>query len=181
MASTTSTTNMSTSKVSASNISGVRPDREVPDLPPLDAGRTVEVLQERLVALLDLQLTLKHIHWNVVGPNFIAVHEMLDPQVAQVRDMSDAVAERIATCGGVPAGTPGAVVAGRRWEDYQLGRSTTERHLEALDAVYGGVIADHRRAQEELGDLDVVSQDLMVGHLAQLELFVWFIRSHLGR
>ena len=93
--------------------------------------------------------------------------------------MTASESPRIATCGGVPAGTPGAVVAGRRWEDYQLGRSTTERHLEALDAVYGGVIADHRRALEELGDLDGVSQDLMVGHLAQLELFAWFIRSHL--
>ena len=25
-------------------------------------------LQQRLVALIDLELTLKHIHWNVVGP-----------------------------------------------------------------------------------------------------------------
>ena len=38
------------------------------------AAKTIEVLEQRLVALLDLQLTLKHIHWNVVGPNFIGVH-----------------------------------------------------------------------------------------------------------
>src|SRR3712207_8342276 len=40
-------------------------------------------------------LTLKHIHWNVVGPHFIAVHEMIDPQVDAVRLMVDAIAERI--------------------------------------------------------------------------------------
>ena len=54
-------------------------------------------LQERLVALIDLQLTLKHVHWNVVGPHFIAVHTMLDPQVDGVRGMVDDVAERLKT------------------------------------------------------------------------------------
>ena len=53
------------------------------------AAKTIKVLDQRLVALLDLQLTLKHIHWNVVGPNFIGVHEMLDPQVDAVREMTD--------------------------------------------------------------------------------------------
>ena len=57
------------------------------------AEKTIEVLEKRLVALLDLQLTLKHIHWNVVGPNFIGVHEMLDPQVDAVRGMTDTIAE----------------------------------------------------------------------------------------
>ena len=57
---------------------------------------TIVTLQDRLVATLDLQLTLKHIHWNVVGMNFIAIHEMLDPQVDAVRLQSDELAERIA-------------------------------------------------------------------------------------
>jgi len=33
-------------------------------------------LEERLAGLLDFQLVLKHNHWNVIGPNFIAVHEI---------------------------------------------------------------------------------------------------------
>ncbi|MGO2076525.1 MAG: DNA starvation/stationary phase protection protein, partial [Pseudoalteromonas sp.] len=45
------------------------------------AEQTIAQLDNRMVALIDLQLTLKHIHWNVVGPSFIGVHEMLDPQV----------------------------------------------------------------------------------------------------
>jgi starvation-inducible DNA-binding protein len=82
------------------------------------------LLEKRLVALIDLQLTLKHVHWNVVGPNFIGVHEMLDPQVDAVREMTDTIAERIATLGGVPVGTPEAVVDGRDWSDYSLGKAT---------------------------------------------------------
>ncbi len=141
--------------------------------------RSIEMMQERLVALLDLALTLKHIHWNVVGMNFIAVHEMLDPQVDSVRLMSDKMAERIATLGGEPRGTPGAITSIRSWDDYDLGREPTIRHLVELDLVYSGVVGDHRAAQEELADLDPVSEDLVIGQLADLELFQWFVRAHL--
>jgi starvation-inducible DNA-binding protein len=139
----------------------------------------VALLQDRLVAALDLQLTLKHIHWNVVGMNFIAIHEMLDPQVDAVRLQSDELAERIATLGGTPKGTPGAIVRGRTWDDYEIDRAPTVQHLVALDDVYSGVIADHRAAMDELGDLDPVSEDMVIGHLRDLELFQWFVRSHL--
>jgi starvation-inducible DNA-binding protein len=151
----------------------------VPSVSTRSSADVVTILQERLVALLDLQLTLKHIHWNVVGMNFISVHKMLDPQVDAVRDMSDAVAERIATMGGEPLGTPGAIVGLRTWSDYDIDRAPTVSHLMALDLVYSGVIEDHRTAQKFLGELDPVSQDLFVGHLGQLEQFQWFVRAHL--
>src|SRR6201986_3107949 len=116
----------------------------VPGLGNKDASEVAGILQDRLNALNDLALTLKHIHWNVVGPHFIAVHTMLDPQVEAVRAMVDDVAERIATLGGSPCGTPGALVAARDWDDYSLGRADALEHLAALDLVYTGLITDHR-------------------------------------
>ena len=83
----------------------------VPGMDKKEAAAVIGLLQDRLHALNDLALTLKHIHWNVVGPHFIGVHLMLDPQVDAVRGMVDAAAERIATLGGSPVGTPGAIVA----------------------------------------------------------------------
>jgi len=68
----------------------------IPGLNEQASAKTVTLLQERLVALIDLQLTLKHVHWNVVGPTFIGVHQMLDPQVVAVQGMVDTTAERIA-------------------------------------------------------------------------------------
>lgn len=94
----------------------------VPGMSTQDSSRIVTMLQSRLHALNDLHLTLKHIHWNVVGPHFIAVHEMLDPQVDEVRSMTDDIAERISTLGGEPKGTPGALVDERTWNDYSIGR-----------------------------------------------------------
>jgi starvation-inducible DNA-binding protein len=150
-----------------------------PGLDENDALRVIEILQDRLHACNDLHLTLKHVHWNVVGPQFIAVHEMIDPQVEQVREMADDLAERIATLGGAPRGTPGAIVAERSWEDYSVGRASTQDHLQALDEVYRGLVTSHRSALEQLEKLDVVTQDLLIGQTEKLELFLWFVRAHL--
>ena len=155
------------------------PKYTVPGLTPEEGAATAAILQDRLNSLNDLALTLKHIHWNVVGPHFIAVHEMLDPQVDAVRLMVDATAERIATLGSAPVGTPGALVAARTWDDYSIGRASTTEHLGALDEVYVGVITDHRKAAAQAEELDTVTNDLLVGHLAELELFHWFVRAHL--
>lgn len=150
-----------------------------PGLEESEAEKVREALQNRLFALIDLTLTLKHIHWNVVGPNFIGVHEMLDPQYAAVSEMVDDVAERIATLGGQPLGTPGSIVEGRTWEDYGINRGLTHEHLAALDHVYVGVIEDHRNAIKIAGDIDPVSEDILIGQTNQLELFHWFVRAHL--
>ena len=139
----------------------------------------VEILQGRLIALLDLGLTIKHVHWNVVGPHFIGVHTMLDPQVDAVLEMVDQTAERIATLGVAPIGTPGALVAARSWDDYSIGRADAIAHLGALDQVYSGVVGAHRLVIDELNDLDPVTQDLVIGQVQQLELFQWFVRAHL--
>lgn len=151
----------------------------VPGMEKSTANEVIGILDNRMVALVDLALTLKHVHWNVVGPNFIAVHEMLDPQVDSVRAMVDATAERIATLGGEPVGTPAAISERRGWTDYSLGRALATEHLAALDIVYDGVNEDHRKAIARLGDIDPVSEDLLLGQSADLELFQWFVRAHL--
>jgi starvation-inducible DNA-binding protein len=144
-----------------------------------EAQQVIELLQSRLHCYNDLQLTLKHVHWNVVGPHFIAVHEMIDPHVEEVRAMADATAERIATFGGSPKGTPGTLVAERAWQDYSIGRATTQEHLAALDMMYRQIIADTRSAIDELEKLDPVTQDMLISDAQQLELFHWFVRAHL--
>jgi starvation-inducible DNA-binding protein len=155
------------------------PSYTVPGMKPDEAGEVIATLQDRLNALNDLALTLKHVHWNVVGPNFIGVHTMLDPQVDAVRLMVDALAERIATLGGSPVGTPGALVAQRSWDDYSLGRATVNSHLAALDLVYNGIIEDHREAIEKIEESDPVTEDMLIGQTGLLEQFHWFVRAHL--
>ncbi len=151
----------------------------VPGMKTDSAEQVTALLQDRLNSLNDLALTLKHAHWNVIGPNFIAVHTMLDPQVEGVRAMVDETAERIATLGGSPVGTPGALVKQRKWDDYSIGRADAIAHLGALDVVYAGIIEAHRNAIEETEELDKVTQDMLIGQAGQLEQYHWFVRAHL--
>ena len=151
----------------------------VPGMARADGVKVAAILQERLGALLDLGLTLKHVHWNVVGPTFIGVHLMLDPQVDGVAAMIDATAERIATLGTSPNGLPGNLVRTRSWDDYALQRALVPEHLGALDSVYVGVIDDHRKAIEAVSDSDPITEDLLIGQAGILEQYHWFVRAHL--
>ncbi|MBQ4832546.1 DNA starvation/stationary phase protection protein Dps [Pseudoalteromonas sp. MMG010] len=154
-------------------------DFTAPGMDKPSAEKTIAQLENRMVSLIDLQLTLKHIHWNVVGPNFISVHEMLDPQVAVIREMTDTIAERIATLGGEPVGTVQSIVDRRSWNDYPIGKGNVKEHLIALNKVYNGINADHRKALETLAQTDPVSEDMIIAQLAELEQFQWFVRAHI--
>src|ERR1700754_5205118 len=126
----------------------------VPGMPDKQAAQVAEILQKQLSRYNDLHLTLKHVHWNVVGPNFIGVHEMIDPQVDLVLGYADEAAERIAALGRSPLGTPGAILNDRTWDDYSVERDTVQAHLAALDLVYTGVIEDTRKCIGTLEELD---------------------------
>ncbi len=151
----------------------------IPGLSDKQGAEVAELLQKQLSRYNDLHLTLKHVHWNVVGPNFIGVHEMIDPQVDLVRGYADEVAERIAALGASPLGTPGAIINDRTWDDYSVNRDKVQAHLAALDLVYTGIIEDTRKNIERLDDIDLVSQDMLIGHAGELEKFQWFVRAHL--
>ena len=155
-----------------------KPRFTVPGLELATAQEIVADLDVRLAALVDLAMTLKHIHWNVVGPYFIGAHEMLDDHLEKVLPMVDETAERIATLGGHPNGTPGHLVKTRTWDDYELGKATVPEHMAALDVVYIGLIEDHRKLAESLDDRDLVTQDMIVGQIGTLELLHWLVRAH---
>lgn len=134
-------------------------------------------LQGLLDVLNDLALTLKHVHWNVTGAGFIAVHTMLDTQAAEVRDMVDTVAERMAAKGESPDGRADTMVRRRHGEGYALVRADALAHLAALDAVYTQAI-DASRAAAERAESDPVTRDLLTSQRGQLEKLRWVVRAH---
>lgn len=150
----------------------------VPGLDEAASEKAIAILQNRLSQEQEAALVLKHAHWNVTGPNFIAVHEMLDPEVEAVLAQADETAERIATLGGTPDGRADAIVRNRTWKSFDAeGRVGTEEYLKALIEYYDAFIADDRKAIAELDELDVISSNIIQDHVQELEKFQWFMRS----
>lgn len=153
----------------------------VPGLDEAASEKAIAILQNRLSQAQEAALVLKHAHWNVTGPNFIAVHEMLDPQVDALLAQADEIAERIATMGGSPDGRPDAVLRNRSWKTLDLeGRQSTQQYLQALIEYYDVMIADTRNAIAELDGLDLVSSNILQDHTQEMEKFQWFMRSHMA-
>ena len=65
----------------------------------------VELLNARLADAIDLRQQVKVAHWNVKGPNFIALHKLFDDIVEDVDEYVDVLAERVVQLGGLADGT----------------------------------------------------------------------------
>ena len=148
---------------------------------PLETRKSIAtLLSERLADLIDLALQSKQAHWNVKGPNFIALHKLFDEIADEVADYVDDTAERIVALGGTAEGTLGAVAPRTSLPAYPLKISSAKDHLEAFSTALsktGQVIRAAIDKADELGDADTA--DLFTGISRGLDKSLWFVESHL--
>ncbi|HEY9868506.1 MAG TPA: DNA starvation/stationary phase protection protein Dps, partial [Candidatus Obscuribacterales bacterium] len=75
------------------------------DLPEATRIKVIDILNNRLADAFDLYSQAKQAHWNVKGPNFIALHELFDEVASSAAEWVDLIAERAVQLGGVAEGT----------------------------------------------------------------------------
>ena len=151
-------------------------------LPALSTHEREEVgreLQATLVELVDLSLLGKQLHWTVIGANFRSLHLQLDEVVDAWRELGDTVAERAVAIGVMPDGqsatiakeSPLSAVEPEAIEDQVVVRELAHRVADTTERI--------RSRIDRLGELDVVSQDVLIEVARALEQQQWMLRAQL--
>lgn len=143
-----------------------------------EATKTVgDALQSRLVDIIDLSLQLKQAHWCVVGNNFRAVHLQLDEIILSTREASDEVAERISTLGLAPDGRAKTVAEGSKLADINDEFQQVQAIVTIVADRLKTTIAGLRDSIETVGDVDPISEDMLIAISGVLEKHLWMVQA----
>ncbi len=149
------------------------------DLPATTRGAIVTLLNARLADAIDLAGALKHAHWNVKGPAFIALHELFDKLHAEQADYVDTIAERAVQLGGSAEGRLRPVAAASGLKPYPDVRGA--EHVVAVAAAlaaFAKLVRADIDTSDAAGDKDTA--DMFTGISRGLDKALWFVEAHLA-
>jgi starvation-inducible DNA-binding protein len=140
----------------------------------------IDILNGRLADAIDLQSQVKQAHWNVKGPNFIALHELFDKISDVVLEQIDDIAERVASLGGTAEGTVAVAAKRSKLKNYPLSITAGKDHLFYLStqvSTFGKAVRAGIEDAANMGDADTA--DLLTGISRDLDKYLWFLEAHL--
>jgi starvation-inducible DNA-binding protein len=148
------------------------------DLPSKARMEAVDLLNRHLADAIDLAYQAKQAHWNVKGPNFIALHELFDEVVEEIEEYVDEIAERAVELGGTALGTVRVSAGMSRLSEYPLVISSGRAHVKALSGALAkfGKTSRAAIAAAALGDADTA--DLFTEVSRGVDKLLWKVEAH---
>jgi starvation-inducible DNA-binding protein len=140
---------------------------------------SIELLNARVADGIDLALITKQAHWNLKGPQFIAVHEMLDGFREEQDEWNDTMAERIVQLGGTALGTTQTTAAATSLAPYPTDIYAIADHLAALIdryATYANALHKNIDQAADAGDADTA--DIFTEVSRGIDKQLWFLEAH---
>ena len=150
------------------------------NLPSNTKTASINLLNARLAEAIDLALLTKQAHWNIKGPQFIALHEMIDEFRTEIDTHVDTLAERVVQLGGTALGTVQTVAKATTLAPYPTDIHQSKDHLAALIERYGKAANAVRSAideADEAGDADTA--DIFTAYSRALDKSLWFLEAHI--
>ena len=144
-------------------------------------AQSIELLNKHLAAAIDLHAQVKQAHWNVRGPDFIAIHELFDRVSETVELYSDQIAERAGGLGGMAHGTVQIAADNSFLVPYLVGVAGSHKHAFAVSAAlaaFGQSVRDAAVKAMTFGDAD--TSDLLTEISRGIDRQLWFVESHLS-
>lgn len=155
---------------------------ESPHLPLLREPVRREVgheLEAVLLELIDLSLLGKQLHWSLSGPLVPVLHRHLDELVQCWHELADKAAERAIAIGYWPDGQADAVAAHDEHAAVARGPVEDQAVVSLLVQFLAAVTERTRGRLSRLGALDVVSQQVLIEVVRELEQQLWIMRAQL--
>ena len=147
----------------------------------LDEKKTQEVAEILLPLLANIQalyIKTRGFHWNIEGPRFFFLHELLDSQYRELQEETDEIAERIRQIG---KRAPGSL---QEFSDLMTNQEVTgfldtDGMIDNLVTDYDTLISSMRSAIDQATELeDFGTADLLTQTLRTFEKRAWMLRSH---
>jgi len=151
------------------------------DMNKIVREKIIGILNARLADAIDLHVQTKHAHWNVKGPNFIALHKLFDDIAGDVTAYVDDLAERVVQLGGVAEGMIKTVAQRSTLPAFPPG-GAWETHVNALAgalAHFGKNVRADIANTDELGDADTA--DLLTEVSRGVDKWLWFVEAHVQK
>ena len=148
------------------------------DLPLSTRTRMIELLNARLADAIDLRTQLKVAHWNVKGPQFIALHGLFDEIVEDVDEYVDLMAERAVQLGGVADGTARQVAEHSSLDEYSA-EGGGQEHVHAVADVLASFGRAARAAIDAAADAsDQDTSDIFTEISRGTDKWLWMVEAH---
>ena len=149
------------------------------DIPLTRRVELNQIMNLRRASAIDLQLQMKQAHWNVKGPNFIALHELFDQVDEAVESYVDLIAERIVQLGGIAEGTVRVSAKRSRLEEYPLSISEGPAHVDAVTTALASFGKEIRDTIDEANAFDDAgTADLFTEVSRGIDKWLWFVEAH---
>lgn len=136
-----------------------------------------ENLQRVLSDLIALHLQGKQAHWTVVGHNFRDLHLQLDEIVAEAREFSDTIAERMRALNAVPDGRAPTVAKTASLSPFPLGEQNTSTVVDLMTDRLHRVAGTARAVHDAVDAEDPATADLLHAIIDSLEKQAWMLSS----
>jgi starvation-inducible DNA-binding protein len=151
------------------------------DIPAEVRVKIISLLNQQLADTFDLMAQTKFAHWNVKGPNFIAVHELFDELAEKLEKHVDTIAERATGLGGVAMGTVRQTAAMSRTPEFPAGVHRSADVISALVERYAAVGKSSREAIDAADGLeDRDTADLFTAVSREIDQALYFLEAHLN-